>query len=236
MSKKRSDTRRRILEAAGRLFDVEGVRSATIDAIAAEARVTKRTLYYHFRSKDDLIAASLLDQSLVVQRAIDFVGFDTSEGLEDVVKQVFGTVSELTADIRWKGCAFMRAAIELAGLPGHPAVLAARNHKAQIELILCNRLTTLGARDPASSARKIMILLDGAIMQGMVHHDPDYVGEASRMALNIVMSARREGHRVLFPGPALQPVSELDNTALDFALHCGASASLIESLDRIRAG
>jgi AcrR family transcriptional regulator len=30
-----------------------------MDEIAAAARVTKRTLYYHFRSKDDLIAAAL---------------------------------------------------------------------------------------------------------------------------------------------------------------------------------
>jgi AcrR family transcriptional regulator len=31
----------------------------SVDAVAAKAGVTKRTLYYHFKSKDDLVAAYL---------------------------------------------------------------------------------------------------------------------------------------------------------------------------------
>ena len=52
-------TRERILEAANRLFYGEGIRSVSVDAVAEKAGVTKRTLYYHFRSKDELVAAYL---------------------------------------------------------------------------------------------------------------------------------------------------------------------------------
>jgi AcrR family transcriptional regulator len=33
--------------------------AVSVDAVAAKAGVTKRTLYYHFKSKDDLVAAYL---------------------------------------------------------------------------------------------------------------------------------------------------------------------------------
>jgi len=52
-------TRERIVAAAARLFYNEGIRAACVDAIAEKAGITKKTLYYHFRSKDELIAAYL---------------------------------------------------------------------------------------------------------------------------------------------------------------------------------
>ena len=52
-------TRERILSAAAKLFYGEGIRAVSVDAVAAKAGVTKRTLYYHFTSKDDLVAAYL---------------------------------------------------------------------------------------------------------------------------------------------------------------------------------
>jgi AcrR family transcriptional regulator len=52
-------TRERIVSAAAKLFYGEGIRAVSVDAVAEKAGVTKRTLYYHFDSKDDLIAAYL---------------------------------------------------------------------------------------------------------------------------------------------------------------------------------
>ena len=52
-------TRSRIVGAAEALFYEQGLRSVSVDAIAARAGVTKRTLYYHFDSKDSLVAAYL---------------------------------------------------------------------------------------------------------------------------------------------------------------------------------
>jgi AcrR family transcriptional regulator len=52
-------TRERIVSAATKLFYGEGIRRVSVDAVAAKAGVTKRTLYYHFKSKDELVAAYL---------------------------------------------------------------------------------------------------------------------------------------------------------------------------------
>src|SRR6266516_4360877 len=49
----------RILAAADKLFYAQGIRAVGVDTVAAEAGVSKRTLYHHYPSKDALIAAYL---------------------------------------------------------------------------------------------------------------------------------------------------------------------------------
>src|SRR5262249_60196574 len=53
-------SRERILHAAARVAVRDGVMAMTLDAVAAEAGVSKGGLLYHFRSKDELIAAMLV--------------------------------------------------------------------------------------------------------------------------------------------------------------------------------
>src|SRR6266581_3191351 len=52
-----SPSAERILAAADKLFYRRGIRAVGVDAVAAEAGVSKRTLYNYYPSKDDLIAA-----------------------------------------------------------------------------------------------------------------------------------------------------------------------------------
>ena len=59
MRKPASTTRRRILDAAYEQFYRKGFTRVSVDEVAAQAKVTKRTLYYHFKSKDDLLASVL---------------------------------------------------------------------------------------------------------------------------------------------------------------------------------
>src|ERR1700740_2831658 len=59
MTRTSNDTRERIISAASKLFYSDGIRAVSVDAVAEKAGLTKRTLYYHFRSKDDLVAVYL---------------------------------------------------------------------------------------------------------------------------------------------------------------------------------
>src|SRR5882724_5670188 len=45
----------RILDAAENLFRREGIHATGVERIAKEAQVSKRTLYRHFPSKNDLV-------------------------------------------------------------------------------------------------------------------------------------------------------------------------------------
>jgi TetR/AcrR family transcriptional regulator len=52
-------TKRRILDAARRIFATRGIDGARVDAIAARAGTNKRMLYHYFGSKDGLFRAVL---------------------------------------------------------------------------------------------------------------------------------------------------------------------------------
>ena len=58
MRRSRDETHRRILDAAYGLFWRQGFLRVSMDEIAARAGITKRAMYQHFRSKDDLIAGA----------------------------------------------------------------------------------------------------------------------------------------------------------------------------------
>jgi AcrR family transcriptional regulator len=51
----RGDTRARLLEAAGAVIRRDGAQALTLDAVAAEAGVSKGGLLYHFASKRELL-------------------------------------------------------------------------------------------------------------------------------------------------------------------------------------
>jgi AcrR family transcriptional regulator len=55
-----SDTPSRILEAALDLFSEHGFERTTLQQIADQLGLTKAALYYHFRSKDDLLEALVM--------------------------------------------------------------------------------------------------------------------------------------------------------------------------------
>ena len=95
MSEAPSPTRKRIVDAATKLFYAEGIGRVSVDAIAEKAGLTKRTLYYHFKSKDDLIAAYLdgRDQPNLKQMA---GWFETAEGgAERKVEAIFTNLARV---------------------------------------------------------------------------------------------------------------------------------------------
>jgi AcrR family transcriptional regulator len=124
-------TRKRILEGAYKLFRRQGYSRVTMDNIAAEARLTKRTVYHHFTSKDQLLACVLEAQHHLTLQAFKTFGDRLSGSAEAIVEGMFREPAVWADKPRWAGSGFTRLVIELADLPGHPARLIARRHKAQ---------------------------------------------------------------------------------------------------------
>ena len=181
-----SPTRKRIVDAATKLFYAEGIGRVSVDAIAEKAGLTKRTLYYHFKSKDDLIAAYLdaRDQPNLKQMA---GWFDAAEGGADrKVEAIFTNLARVARHPKWKGCGFLRTAAELASTPGHPAVKAGSRHKTNFEKWLAAELSARGVTAPHMLAREIVLLMDGAFSSMLIHHNPDYIGAAGHAAATLV--------------------------------------------------
>lgn len=186
-----SPTRQRIVAAATRLFYAEGIGRVSVDAIAEKAGLTKRTLYYHFKSKDDLIAAYLdgRDQPNLKQMT---GWFDAAEGdVERKVEAIFTNLARVARHPKWKGCGFLRTAAELASMPGHPAIKAGSRHKSNFETWLAGELSDRTVEEPQVLAREIVLLLDGAFSVMLVHRNPDYIEAAGRAAATLVRARRR---------------------------------------------
>lgn len=186
MSADADQTRERIVAAATRLFYNEGIRAASVDAIAEKAGVTKKTLYYHFRSKDDLIAAYLESRD---QPTLDLYArwFNETPGsAADKIRGLFAEFARSADTARWKGCGFQRTAAELANTPGHPALKAGASHKKRFEAWLADALEREGIDNAPAVARSVVVLLDGAAAVMLVHRDPAYVQAAGAVAASLV--------------------------------------------------
>jgi AcrR family transcriptional regulator len=179
-------TRRRILDAAYAQFYRKGFARVGVDEIAAAAKVTKRTLYYHFESKDDLLAAVLEAQHALALGT--FRGWtDKLRGsAEQIVEAVFADLSKWSAKPRWSGSGFTRLAMELADLPGHPARAGARTHKKLVEAQFADVLARAGVRAPQKMAREIYILLEGATTLILIHGDRSYADVAADAAKRLL--------------------------------------------------
>ncbi len=185
-------TRDRLLDAANRLFYAEGIRAVSVDAVAAKAGVTKRTLYYHFRSKDDLIEAYLSSRDQPNLNAFKS-WFEEADGpLAGRIAAIFAGVAKAAKSPKWKGCGFLRTAAELANMPGHPAIKIGAAHKKRFESWLTDILRNENIEEPELLARQIVLLMDGAFSTMLVHRDPAYIETAGLAAASLVEAGLRE--------------------------------------------
>jgi AcrR family transcriptional regulator len=196
MARPETDTRQRIIAAASKLFYSEGIKSVSVDAVAAAAGVTKRTLYYHFDSKDDLIAAYLGGRDQPNLALFQRWFAESRGGLPARIEAIFRNLARSARHPKWKGCGFLRTSAELANMPGHPAIRIGAAHKKKFESWLRVTFETEGIAQASRLARQILLLLDGSFAVVLLHRDPSYIetaGEAAASLTRAAMPARRRG-------------------------------------------
>lgn len=182
-------TKDRILRAANKLFYKLGFTRVSVDAIADLAGVTKRTVYYHFRSKDDIIAAVMEVQHLHLLSQYQTWLEPTSDTSRQIVSDVFSKLVNWADDPNWLGSGFSRIAAELADMRGHPARRAATKHKAAVEEWLAGKLAATGAKDPEDLARQIFLLIEGSMSLALIHGDTTYIRSAKDTAERLIRAA-----------------------------------------------
>ena len=184
MRRTRAETRRHILDAAYGLFWRQGFLRVSMDDIAARADITKRALYQHFPSKDDLMAATLAHSSRLAIERLN--AFPRSGSPAQFIDSFFADLSDWASKPRWSGGGFTRVVVELADLRGHPARAIARSHKAAVEQWLADALAAGGIPSPRERAREIMLLTEGAMALRLIHGDRSYAQAAARAAKRLV--------------------------------------------------
>ena len=183
MLRRGEPTKARILDAAYRLIYARGFARVGVDDIAASAGVTKKTLYYHFESKDALLASLLERQSVLALDRIRVAAMSRQGSARSFVADLFQELGAWSQKKRWTGPGFTRLALELADLPGHPARTAARRHKEAVERLLAEELAKRGLDASRAAARRIQILLEGAMVLTLIHSDRAYITAAAETAL-----------------------------------------------------
>lgn len=189
MSGQGGTTREQIVIAATRLFYGEGIRAVSMDAVAEKAGVTKKTLYYHFTSKDELVAETIAARDQPTLELYMRWFAETEGTAADKIRGLFTRLGRSMDTPRWRGCGFLRTIAELANTPAHPAVKAGAAHKKRFEAWLETELREHGVAGAAALARQLVILLDGATTVMLIHRDLDYVDTAGRLALGLVEQA-----------------------------------------------
>jgi AcrR family transcriptional regulator len=184
-------TRQRIVNAASKLFYDEGIKGVSVDAVAEKAGVTKRTLYYHFRSKDDLVAEYLAarDQPNLVLFRKWYA--ETKGDVADKTRGIFRNLARAARHPKWRGCGFLRTSAELANMPGHPAIKIGAAHKRKFEDWLRVTFEAERISGAALLARQILLLLDGSFAVVLLHRDASYMESAGEAAHSLVKAARR---------------------------------------------
>jgi AcrR family transcriptional regulator len=183
---RRANTRQSIIDAAYELFYRKGYGRVSVDEIADLAKVTKRTLYYHFRSKDELLAAMLESQHELARDRIRKYERRYSGKPDDIVALFFSELAKWSKRPGWTGAGFTRLAMELADLPGHPARSAARRHKVEVERWCAELFAKAQVPMASERAREMALLLEGAAALILIHGDRSYAETAARAAKRLL--------------------------------------------------
>ena len=169
----------KILAAADKLFYAQGIRAIGVDTVAAEAGVSKRTLYNYYPSKDALIAAYLTAR---------FKQMTPSDApAREQILAYFDYLERLIADGSFRGCPYVNAVAEL-GDPKHPATAIALQFKEQRRLWYQGLLERMNVKNPRELATQLQLVAEGVISTALVRGDPG-AARAGRAAAEVLLDA-----------------------------------------------
>jgi len=176
--------RERIERAAARLFYRNGIHATGVELIAQEANVSKRTLYQHFASKNDLVDNYLRGFEARGGSPIDKRLDDNRLSARERLLGIF----EMSHSKVLRGCPFHNAAVESAGaLPSADEIVWA--HKREFTRRLAAVAREAGAADPDLLGQQLAVLFEGATAMATSLNDTAPVVHARAAAATLIDAA-----------------------------------------------
>jgi AcrR family transcriptional regulator len=174
-----------LMEVARDLFMEHGFHGTGIDKILGQAGVSKKTLYAHFRSKDELILAILKQHDSSFRnnfmRQVEQASSDPRTRLMaifDVAEAWFDTPN-------FFGCVFINAVGEYS-TEDTPVRNACRDFKKQMTDFIISLAKDAGAANPRSLGNQLSLLLEGAIVTAQVSDKGLAIETAKSAALVLI--------------------------------------------------
>lgn len=151
-----------ILVTAERLFYRGGFHGTGVDRIVAEARVTPRTLYRHFRSKEELVRVVLARREERFLGTLEEVLDREAAGEPQRWARLFASMEQWFGDEGAQGCMFLKALGEYDNRDEAIATLV-RRHKRRVLDGFRRRLEASELADAPGLAEGLMLLIEGAV-------------------------------------------------------------------------
>lgn len=177
----RASARERLLATAATLFYDRGITATGVDTVVAVSGVSKPTLYAHFETKGQLVAAVLADRH--AHRRAEIPAWVDAHARTPRAKllAVFDWLRQQYDDGGVRGCAFVNAATEIPDRDD-PARQAAMDHKAWLRDYLESLARAAGLRRPRALAVQLQLLVEGVHARLAVDGDPELAREAITQA------------------------------------------------------
>ncbi|MDI1336647.1 MAG: TetR/AcrR family transcriptional regulator [Lacunisphaera sp.] len=185
-----SAKRELLLDTAWDLFCRNGYRAVGIDTVLAAAGVAKMTLYNHFDSKEDLIAAAMTKKAAEFAASLDATIEGAGRNPAKRLLAVFDWLEAWFSTESFTGCAFLKAVGEFPG-PGDKPRLAAIAFKRGLQTRLEQLCAEAGLRHPPALARQLMLLVDGATIHADMHSSAAYARDARTAAKALIEAGAR---------------------------------------------
>ncbi len=161
-----SQKRQQIIEAAYQLFRENGFYATGVDLIMRTAKVSKRTLYKYFPTKNELIVVVLEYYRTTYREHIDDLLTHEEGNNRKKILLIFEDAMTWFDDTNFHGCLAVNAMGEFSGKDESIENSCVRFKHWEIDLL--NTLTSgLGVKKPEQLAYKLFVLLEG--MSSIAH-------------------------------------------------------------------
>ena len=175
----------RILTTADELFYREGVRAVGIQRVIDEAGIAKASLYAHYASKDDLVAACMDKRMQAIRAAVESALAAAPADPRARLLALFDFQRQAVAAPDFHGCPVQKTHAELADCD-HPAKRVTAAYRQWMLDLFRGLVKEAGLTSPEQVAGTLIVLYDGAIATTMVDRDPNATRNARWAAEQII--------------------------------------------------
>jgi AcrR family transcriptional regulator len=184
------EVRDRILETASALFYRQGVRAVGVDLVVEQAGVAKTSLYRHFRTKDDLVAAFLQREDEDFWDGWDRVAQRHKDDPDAELDAHLDWIGQRVGRPNYRGCPQLNVAAEFPD-SDHPARKVAAAHKREMRRRLKGIAERIRVKRPDELAGQLSLLINGAFVSSQVLAAGEAVPLLRTTARALIVAARK---------------------------------------------
>ena len=176
-----SERREHLIDTAIRLFAEHGFHATGIDTILKCSGVSKKTLYRHFRSKEELILAALRKYDGLFRNSFMRQVEAQAGSPRERLLAVFDVAETWFGDSGFYGCMFINAIGEYSEIDT-PIRQVCKDFKALMRGYIRELCVQAEVPGEAGLAEELALLLEGAIVTAQVSQDRSHAARVAKSA------------------------------------------------------